>query len=49
MRKLRNGLFEGANGETVRRIGDGSPTGEAEDKISPVSLLQTVRWMEEQN
>jgi hypothetical protein len=32
--------FQGANGETVRRIGEGSPTGEAEYKISPVSLLQ---------
>ena len=32
--------FQGANGETVRRIADGSPTAEAEDKISPVSLLQ---------
>ena len=32
-------VLEGANGEIVGRIGDGSPTGEAEDKISPVSRL----------
>src|ERR1700721_1171485 len=38
--RIAKQAFEGANGETVRRIVEPSPSIISEDKISPTSLLQ---------